>query len=496
MSGLLCARQLRQQGYAVTVVERSQRIGGHVRTIELDGRRVDVGAESLHLGAPAARALIEDLGLSGEVVGAGSSPSWLWTQRGRRVLPAGVGPAGPTRLRPVLRSGVLGIAALARAGLEPIIARTATRLPDDPEVDVSVGDFVAGRFGASVREAFVDPLLGGLHSGDVSRLSLRACTPSLVPAATTGRSLVLKPGALKQLVGSLTSRRVPAGAPAPAPSAGPSAAPSMMFASFASGLSRLVDALAEGSDVRLGTAVTSIERVEEGSASDDARYRVHLTDVSDLSADAIVLALPAPAAADLVRAHAPQTAGRLADVTLASTATVVLGYDPADVAGLPALAGNGILVPSRHGSTVKAATHLSTKWPHLAPSVGGAQTGVAPGGSYLVRVSVGRAGSAEIDRLDDEELLARVRADLQRFVGISAAPTLAHVQRWRAGLPQLEVGHLSRLGRTRTELADALPGVVLAGASYDGVGLTACITSATRASSDVTAYLSPSSLAR
>ena len=121
MSGLLCARQLRQQGYAVTVVERSQRIGGHVRTIELDGRRVDVGAESLHLGAPAARALIEDLGLSGEVVGAGSSPSWLWTQRGRRVLPAGVGPAGPTRLRPVLRSGVLGIAALARAGLEPIM---------------------------------------------------------------------------------------------------------------------------------------------------------------------------------------------------------------------------------------------------------------------------------------------------------------------------------------------------------------------------------------
>lgn len=480
VSGLLSARRLRDQGCEVTVVEASERIGGHVRTIDLDGRHVDVGAESLHLGAPAARELVADLGLTDEVVAAGSAPSWLWTAKGRRVLPAGVGPAGPTRLRPVLRSGVLGLPALARAGLEPVLARTGARLPDDPEVDVSVGDFVGGRFGAQVREAFVDPLLGGLHSGDVSRLSLRACTPSLVPAATSGHSLILKSFSPKRLLSTPDVLRRRRATPAVARS-GP---PPVMFASFAQGLSRLTEALADGGDVRLGRTVTRIERDEaHGTTTGSSRYVVYLDQGDPLAADAIVLAVPAPAAADLVRPHAPQTADRLADVTLASTATIVLGFRPADVASLEALTGNGILVPSRYGSTVKAATHLSTKWPHLVPPADS-------DASYLVRVSVGRAGSGEIDRLDDEELLARVRSDLQRFVGITAEPTLAHVQRWRVGLPQLEVGHVARLQRTRAELAEAMPGVVLAGASYDGVGLTACITSATSAAAEVTTSLS------
>lgn len=80
--------------------------------------------------------------------------------------------------------------ALARAGLEPVLAARAARLPDDGDTDISVGQFVSSRFGPQVTRAFVDPLLGGLHSGSVDTLSLRACAPSLVPAATSGRSLV------------------------------------------------------------------------------------------------------------------------------------------------------------------------------------------------------------------------------------------------------------------------------------------------------------------
>ncbi len=152
-----------------------------------------MGAEAMHTMAPRALALIDELGLRASMVTARTGESYLWTPRGRRRLPAGVGPAGPTRLRPVLARVVMSPAGLVRAGLEPLAARLRRAPELGPGHDVAVGEFVAGRFGRQVVDRFVDPLLGGLHSGDVRRLSLRATTPTLVPAATTGRSLMPLP---------------------------------------------------------------------------------------------------------------------------------------------------------------------------------------------------------------------------------------------------------------------------------------------------------------
>jgi oxygen-dependent protoporphyrinogen oxidase len=435
----------------VILLEGSDRIGGQIRTIDLAGRRVDVGAEALHLAAPSARAVVDELGLGASVVGARPGTSWIWTPRGRRPLPEGVGPAGPTRLRPVLRSGVMTVAGIARAGLEPLMARLRRPLGVAEGEDVSVGSFVTSRFGRQVTDRFVDPLLGGLHAGDVNELSLRACAPSLVPAASGRRSLVLR-------------------RPAPRPSSAP---PPVMFASWHDGLSTLTDALLQGVDidVRLGAQVTALHR------HDDV-YRLDVSGSEPVTADAVVLAVPARAAARLVRPFAPRAADTLARQRFAGIATVVLGYPRAEVVGLPALAGNGILVPSGTGTLLKAVTHLSTKWPHLDDD-----------DTYLLRVSAGRDGADELDRLDDEALVARLRDDLRRFTGIEATPTLVHVQRWSAGLPQLHVGHLERLRAVRAELAAELPGVALAGASYEGVGLTSCLSSAQTAAESIVTIL-------
>ena len=449
VTGLAAARRLAQTGATVILLEGSDQLGGQIRTIELAGRRVDVGAEALHLAAPSARAVVDELGLGATVVGARPGTSWLWTPRGRRPLPEGVGPAGPTRLRPVLRSGVMTVTGIMRAGLEPLVARL--RRPLAVAEDVSVGSFVTSRFGRQVTDRFVDPLLGGLHAGDVNELSLRACAPSLVPAASGRRSLVLK-------------------RPARTPSSSP---PAVMFASWHDGLSTLTDALLEGVDVdvRLGARVTALHRR-------DGAYRLDVSGSEPVVADAVVLAVPSSAAAGLVRPFAARAADTLVRQRFAGIATVVLGYPRAEVAGLPALAGNGILVPSGTGTLLKAVTHLSTKWPHLDH-----------GDTYLLRVSAGRDGADELDRLDDEALVARLRADLRRFTGIEATPTLVHVQRWATGLPQLHVGHLERLHTVRAELAAELPGVVLAGASYEGVGLTSCLTSAQTAAESIMTIL-------
>ena len=98
-------------------------VGGQIRSVAVAGHRVDVGAEAVHASAQGMSELIAELGLVDDQVAATVGTSWLWTPRGLRRLPDGVGPAGPQRLGPVLRSGVMSLAGLARAGLEPLVPR-------------------------------------------------------------------------------------------------------------------------------------------------------------------------------------------------------------------------------------------------------------------------------------------------------------------------------------------------------------------------------------
>nr|MDT0667353.1 FAD-dependent oxidoreductase [Micromonospora sp. DSM 115978] len=59
-------------------------------------------------------------------------------------------------------------------------------------------------------------------------------------------------------------------------------------------------------------------------------------------------------------------------------------------------------------------------------------------------------------------------------VGLRDVPVVTRVSRWGGALPQYLPGHLGRVAAARRALP---PGVVLAGAGYDGVGIPACIRS-------------------
>ena len=133
-------------------------------------------------------------------------------------------------------------------------------------------------------------------------------------------------------------------------------------------------------------------------------------------------------------------------------------------------------------------TFSTVKWPHLAKAAEGAASGVR-----IVRCSVGRIGEVAVLQRDDQDLVSLAATELAEATGISGAPVDSRVTRWGGGLPQYNVGHLGRVARIRAAVA-AQPGLAVAGAAYDGVGIPACIATARQAAGQVLAALRGSTL--
>lgn len=414
VTGLSAAWELVRSGAQVSVLEASPSLGGKVVTEAFRGRSVDLGPDSFLARVPHALELCHELGLGAELVHPAVEGAGVWLGGRLRPLPAGVVLGAPTALVPLARSGILSPSGVARAALDLVLPRT--RLGPDP----TVAEIVTGRLGRQVQERLVDPLVGGVHAGPSERLSARATAPQLADAAAR-RSLVL----------SLRARRAAAGP---------------VFASLRGGLARLVDRL--GEELRGAGA-----RVETG---------VEVDEVPVPGADATVVATPAVVAARLVTARAPDAAADLAAVDHASVALVVLAY-PAGAFPRPP-ATTGFLVPRSEGQLLTACSFGSAKWPHWAAE-----------GEVVLRASAGRWGDERALALGDDELVARLHAELTRALGLCSEPLEFRVARWPRSFPQYRPGHLERVARVEQELDRRLPGVVLAGAAYRGVGLAACI---------------------
>jgi len=434
ISGLMCARRLSQQGARVILFEASSVIGGQIRNARVAEHDIDLGAEAIHLSAPGMSALIGEVGLSGGLIKSNPGTSWLWTQKGLQRLPEGVGPSGPRKLRPVLRSGVMSFGGLFRAGLEPLVPRRKLR------GDIGVGQYVGKRFGSEVVERFVDPVLGSLHAGDVYELSLRAITPELAAIADRRRSVMM-------------SRR------------GQKIGPPLSFATWLGGLTTLTQRMLidTGVEVRISTMVDSVNVLPNG------RYALKTSEDEVPEVNAVILAVPARVAAKMVRPLSHVATALLEKVQYASVATVIVAYPKNAIEGLKAFKGTGLLVPSGKKRLLKAATFVSTKWSHMEdPNV------------VLVRLSCGRANEKAIEKLNDVELVAKLHADLVDATGIKAEPIESHVQRWPNAIPQLEVGHIDLVSKIREDLA-FFKGIHLAGSSYDGLGIAACLRSGSAA---------------
>jgi len=470
IAGLAAAFFLRGAGAAVTVLEGSPRLGGKLAVSEVAGIAVDAGAEALLARRPEGTDLAGAVGLAGQLAQPGTTTAGIWTRGRLRPLPRRQLMGVPADLDALASSGILSASGLASALAEAELPPTARA------GDVPVASYVGARFGRELVDRLVDPMLGGVYAGRSEQLSFEATLPGL--AAASRRHPSLSAAARSVLDATAPGAAAPDGTgPGRVAAQRPGTAPGPVFTTLAGGLATLVPAVAaaSGAAVRTSAMVRGLARTADG-------WRLTVGSAhapEQLAAVAVVLALPAAAASRLLSGvpGAAAAAAGLAEIPSASMAIVTLAFPDAAFTVPPQ--GSGYLVPAVDGRAVKAVTFSTVKWPHLR--AGGRQV-------QIVRCSVGRLGEEALLQRDDGELAVLAAADLAAATGVRGAPVDTRVSRWGGGLPQYTVGHLDRVARIRACVA-AQPGLAACGASYDGIGIPACIASARAAADQVIAYL-------
>lgn len=441
ITGLTAAYRLRQAAdggspIEVLLLEGSPRLGGKITTERTGGFVLEEGPDAFITVKPDALALAKELGLGPRLLptAAGRQDVYVYTRGRLRALPEGLLLMAPSKILPFLASDIVTWKAKLRMGLDFILPRGG-----NDKCDETLGDFTRRRLGQEALETIVAPVMAGIYGGDADRLSLQSTFPRFIELERQYRSVI-------HGMRTTTAKR-------PKSNSGVTT-----FMSFETGLAEIVETLAKRLEeqTRLGAKVQEIKKSEK-------IWSVALEGGETLSADAVILTPAAWQAADLLDGVDEILARQLREIPFTSTATLSLAYAEPLAPGFPP--GFGFVVPRAEPGCISAGTFTSSKFPSRTAK-----------GKALVRLFLGGAGREETLLVPDDQLIASARQDLERMAGIVARPELARLRRWPKANPQYYAGHTSRLQAIESSLLRH-PGLSLAGASYNGIGIPDCIAS-------------------
>ena len=431
VSGLSVAYELQQRSVPFLLLEHANRLGGIMRTDRVDGFTIDAGPDSLLVQKPAAINLCRELGLGARLLPT-SPPRTAYVVRKGLLCPLpresvlGI----PTSLWSLVRNELLSPSGKFQMSLD-LMHRSGRVGGEDDE---SVATFFARHFGQQAVDYIAEPLLAGIHAGDVNKLSMQVLFPRLVETERKYGSVIR----------GLQSLRAPKSS-------------NGIFRSLPGGLEELVSALVGSlapESVKAGAGVLELGRAD--------RFNLNLSTGDIVRARQVVLTVPAYITADLVNPIDTTLATLCRGIPYTSTATVALSYPRAAVRHH--LNGTGFVVPRvERDIELMAGSWVSSKWP-----------GRAPRGQVLLRGFMGGIRNPDVLSHTDEEIIKAAHHDLTKLLGITVPPTLKRVYRWPLLNPQHQVHHLVHLAKIDEQLKRH-SGLHLAGAGFRGVGIPDCV---------------------
>src|SRR5580692_3693351 len=449
ISGLTAAFTLedhRQAGAVeYTLYESSPRLGGVLRTEQIQRCVVEAGPDSFLTEKPWAADLCRTLGLGDQLIGSNDAQRKTYILvNGRLVpIPDGLMFLVPTKILPTALSPLFSWTTKLR------MARELFHPPRAAEADESVASLVERHYGAEMVDRLADPLLSGIYGGEAASLSVRAVLARFAEMECTHGSLGRAMLAAK--------RKMPRSRKKPAPP---------LFTSLKNGMQQLPETLVQKlnrDSLLTNTRVASVQ-LEAGVWTVSAGIK------SDRF-NAIILAVPALVAAQLLSLSSSELSAELAAISYSSSITVGLGYGRDIRQSLPP--GFGFLIPRSEGKRLLAATFVHNKFPHRAPD-----------DRALLRCFFAGSNAENIWQLFDDAIIAVARNELQQTLGLRAEPLFARVYTWKSAMAQYGVGHLERLDRIE-RLRQNLPKLALAGNGYRGIGIPDCIRSGQDAAKQV-----------
>ncbi len=436
------------------VFESGSRAGGVIQTSKtLSGHVLEHGPDAFLSTKPWVVNLCRDLGIEDQIIETEQlNRRSLVACNGRlHALPDGFVMVAPGKLGTLIGSPLFSLAGKLRMALELVAPRR--RLFQDETVE----SFILRRLGREALEKVAQPMVGGIYVGDVSRLSASSTLPQFVESEITEGSIIrglLKRNRLNRPDGGTVS-----------------GARYSMFVTLKNGVQTLVDALENAlgnAAIRRQCAVTRLTR--------ERQNWLLTTESGQERFDIVVCALPSHRLADIVRSCDPHLSGKLSDIEFASAAVVNLAFDRTAIPH--PMNGFGFVVPAREGRSILAASFASNKFANRAKN-----------GSVTIRAFVGGALQAELLDMPNDRLVELVCRDLEYYLGVKSRPDFATVNRFPLSMPQYNLGHSDRVDYLMKRAQDSLPGVFLAGNSYNGVGLPDCVASAERAARQALDYV-------
>ncbi|MBP1156604.1 MULTISPECIES: protoporphyrinogen oxidase [unclassified Paenibacillus] len=457
ITGLSAAYDLKKSSNTplrITLMEKGETFGGKIHTLKRDGFIIEKGPDSFLARKQPIIDLTRELGLEDQLTGTNPNAKKTYILSGGKLhrMPPGLMLGIPTQMVPFMRTGLLSMSGKARAALDLVLPKRTS-----PE-DESLGHFLERRLGTEVLAQIAEPLLAGIYAGDTYNLSLRATFPQFHAIEQKHRSLIL--GMMQnRKAGGEESRTLP------------EAARNTTFLTYKEGLETLVHGLLDAlDDVRFlkQCGVSRVEKTEQG-------YRVIREDGAAEEADGVIVALPAYGISEVLGTEVPEVR-ELDRIDYVSVANVILAFDSKDM--VRELDGSGFVVPRREGRFITACTWTSVKWLHAAPT-----------GKVLLRCYVGRSGDDRWLHMTEDGVLRAVRKDLKDTMGITAEPIFTEMTKLMRSMPQYPVGHLELIRRVREALSERMPGVLVTGGAFQGVGLPDCIRQGREAAQQMAAHL-------
>ncbi|WP_298829519.1 protoporphyrinogen oxidase [uncultured Planococcus sp.] len=415
----------------LVLIEREAELGGKIKTAVDNEFIMEVGADSIVARHASVMPLIEDLGLKGRVVYNGTGISYLYANNVLHAIPKDTVFGIPMN-REALFSSTLVSEEGKQAALKDFdsVNESFTR-------DSSIGEFLEAFLGKELVENQIAPVLSGVYSGNLHELTLASTLPYLVDYKNKYGSIIKGFEANKEFFQGAANKK---------------------FISFDQGMQVLIDEMESKLDhVRIvkGIGTKSVKR-------DGECYLVELEDGEAIEADFVILATPHQIAQQLL--GIAELDAEFDQFLNSSLISVYLGFDIPDER-LPE-DGTGFIVSQESDLHCNACTWTSRKWSHTSKNH-----------KLLVRLfyKSSHPSYGMLKDLSEEELAKVAMEDVRKSLGIEEEPLTIEVTGWKSLMPNYHMQHKTAISALELKMEKMVPGVKLAGSSYFGVGIGACI---------------------